>query len=783
MIWTKFNNFARPKKTEHFLNKIYLLMRHFGFLVALFAAVALGNAQDAPKAQDDTKTREQGHYNISKFRQLKQELATPNGYRTASGAPGHEYYQQKADFKMDIVLDDEKQRIYGEETITYYNNSPDELEYLWVQLDQNIRAADAKTKDVRAGGPSTYYNPKKFTEEFLGRPFDGGFKIEFVKDLDNRDLNYTINGTMMRIDLNSALESGDKTSFSIKWWYNIPNHVVDRARSGFEHFEADGNNTYIIAQFFPRMAVYNDVEGWQNLQFLGRGEFALVFGDYEVNITTPADHVLEGTGRIINREEMLTKEQWKRYQQALTSYDKPVVIVTQEEAEENEKKVSKKTKTWKLRAENVRDFAFATSRKYILDGQAVRIGDSTVMAISVYPKEGNPLWEEYSTRVVASTLKSYSAQMFDYPYHKAISVHAKQIGMEYPMICFNFGRPNPDGTYSERTRNGMIGVIIHEVGHNWFPMIVNSDERQWGWMDEGLNSFAQLLAEQDFEPGFPSRSFPKNVVAYMGGDQSRISPIMTQHDNVFQSGPNAYSKPAAGLYMLREVILGRELFDKAFKTYAERWRFKHPTPADFFRTMEDASGTDLDWFWRGWFFTTDYNDIGVKGINRYKVTDQPTEKMKELAKRYNRDLEYFGDNLYLEKIESGDELNDPASVQDITLLNEYLADNFTEAERASLKNTKYFYEIVFEKPGGLVMPILAEITYEDGSKENKYYPAEIWRFNDKEVTKVFASEKPISSIVIDPKGLTADVNIENNSWPRQKQENRFEAFKKENLTQ
>ncbi len=745
-------------------------------------ALSISALAGAQTTSDPGTSQQQGHYNISKFRQLKQELATPNGYRTASGAPGHEYYQQKADYKMDIVLDDENQRIYGEETITYYNNSPDGLDYLWVQLDQNVRAADARTKDVRAGGPSTYYNPKKFTEEFLGKPFDGGFKIDHVKDLNGGDMKYTINGTMMRIDLPTVLKSGEKISFDIKWWYNIPNHVLDRARSGFEHFEKDGNNTYIIAQFFPRMAVYNDVEGWQNLQFLGRGEFALVFGDYEVNITTPADHVLEGTGRILNRKEMLTKKQWKRYQEALTSFDKPVIIVTQEEAEENEKESTSRTKTWKLKAENVRDFAFATSRKYILDGQAVKIGDSTVMAISLYPKEGNPLWEEYSTRVVASTLKSYSRQMFDYPYHKAISVHAKQIGMEYPMICFNFGRPKPDGTYSERTRNGMIGVIIHEVGHNWFPMIVNSDERQWGWMDEGLNSFAQLLAEQDFEPGFPSRSFPSKVVDYMGGDQSRISPIMTQHDNVFQSGPNAYSKPAAGLYMLREVILGHELFDKAFKTYAERWRFKHPTPADFFRTMEDASGTDLDWFWRGWFFTTDYNDIGIKGINQYRVTDQPTEKMKNLLSRYNLSMDDYAGNLYLEKVESREQAMGSSSPQDFTTLNEYLADNFSEEERKSLKDTRYFYEIVFEKPGGLVMPILAEITYEDGTTESKYYPAEIWRFNDKEIKKVFASDKPITSIVIDPKGLTADVNPENNSWPRQTEESKFEAFKKENST-
>ena len=732
----------------------------------------------------ETKVKEEkapGHLNISKFRQLKQELPTPNTYRTASGAPGHEYYQQKADYKMDIILDDENQRIYGEEVITYFNNSPDELEYLWVQLDQNIRAPDAITNDIKAAGSASYYNPKKFTEEFLGEPFQGGFNIDYVRNTDDAEMNYTVNGTMMRIDLPEVMKSGDKVSFKIKWWYNIPNHVIDGGRSGFEHFEG-GNNSYVIAQFFPRMAVYNDVEGWQNLQFLGRGEFALVFGDYEVNITTPEDHILDGTGVITNRKDMLSTKQWKRYEKALKSYDEPVVIVTQEEAEENEKKVSKKTKTWNLKAENVRDFAFASSRKYILDGQAVKVGDRTVMAISLYSKEGNPLWGEYSTRVVASTVKSYSAQMFDYPYHKAISVHAKRQGMEYPMICFNFGRPKPDGTYSDRTRNGMIGVIIHEVGHNWFPMIINSDERQWGWMDEGLNTFAQLLAEQDFEPGFPSRGYPKNVVDYMDGDQTRIAPIMTQHDNVFQSGPNAYSKPAAGLYILREVVLGHDLFDKAFKTYAERWRFKHPTPADFFRTMEDASGTDLDWFWRGWFYTTDYNDIGVKDIKKYKVTEEPTERAKKIAKRYGMTVDQLGKNLYLVEMDATAKAEDSSSLKDIGALNEYLSDNFSKEERAALRDTKYFYEIIFEKPGGLVMPILAEITYADGSKENKYYPAEIWRFNDKEIKKIIGTEKQITGIKIDPNQLTSDVNLENNSWPRQESESKFDAFKKETIT-
>jgi len=757
------------------MNKITLLIAAF-----LLSSISFAQQQNASE-----ENKQEGHYNISKFRQLYQEFPTPNSYRTASGAPGHAYYQQKADYKMDIVLDDEKQIIYGEEVITYHNNSPDVLEYLWVQLDQNVRAVESMKKDVTAGSPGTYFSPEKFTQTFLGKSFDGGFKIDYVKNAQDEDMDYTINGTMMRIDLAKQLKSGENVSFKIKWWYNIPNHTTDRARSGFEPFE-DGNNNYVIAQFFPRMAVYNDVEGWQNLQFLGRGEFTLVFGDYEVNITTPEDHILDGTGHITNRKEMLSSKQWKRYQEALTSYDKPVIIVTQEEAEENEKKASKKTKTWKLKAKNVRDFAFATSRKYILDGQAVKIGDRSVMAISLYPKEGNPLWEEYSTKVVASTLESYSAQMFDYPYHKAISVHAKRQGMEYPMICFNFGRPNADGTYTERTRNGMIGVIIHEVGHNWFPMIVNSDERQWGWMDEGLNTFAQLLAEQDFEPGFPSRAYPKNVVGYMSGDQSRIAPIMTNHDNVFNSGSNAYSKPAAGLYLLREVVLGHELFDKAFKTYSQRWMFKHPTPADFFRTMEDASGTDLDWFWRGWFYTTDYNDIGIKDIKKYKVTNEPTARAKAIAKRYSMSVDDLGKNFYLvemgaEELEQN-QSGEQNSVTEMDGLKEYLADNLSAEERAALKDTKFFYEIVYEKPGGLVMPILVEFTYADGSKESKNYPAEIWRFNDKEITKFVWTDKEIVSVQIDPNQLTADVNPENNAWPKKEMESKFDSFKKETKT-
>jgi hypothetical protein len=588
------------------------------------------------------------------------------------------------------------------------------------------------------------------------------------------------------------MNTGDKFSFKIKWWYNINDHVKDGGRSGYEYFEENDNRIYVMAQFYPRMAVYNDVEGWQNSQFWGRDEFALPFGNFDVNITVPADHILDGTGYLTNREEVFTKEMMKRYNKAKKSFDKPVMIVTEEEARKTEKTKSKDKKTWKLSAQMVRDFGFATSRKFIWDMMAVKLDSKEVMAVSLYSKEGNPLWEQWSTRTVASTLKTYSRMTFDYPYHKAISVHAP-MGMEYPMICYNFGRPDENGNYSDRTKFGMIGVIIHEVGHNWFPMIINSDERQWTWMDEGLNTFVQYVAEQDFgewnpsalSPGmtkYPSRRGPaKNIVRYMGGDQDFIAPIMTKGLNTYQFGSNAYAKPATGLNILRETIMGRELFDYAFKEYANRWKFKHPTPEDFFRTMEDASAVDLDWFWRGWFYTTDYTDIGVKEVKKYIVTSKPNENGKRLAERYKRfgidpdDIVYFvaeGEEGYEEA------MNNPEALENLPTVKEYIMDNLTPDERKELKSTpKYFYEVTFEKPGGLVMPLIVEYKYADGTREKITYPAQIWRLNDKEVSRAIASDKEIIAINVDPDFETADVDTSNNSWPRQVQESQFDRFK------
>jgi hypothetical protein len=730
------------------------------------------------QAQEATKTAKTEERNPDKFKQMYDLFATPNMYRTASGAPGPEYYQQQADYKIDIELDDKNQKLYGTETITYTNNAKESLDYLWLQLDQNEKARNSNSPLVESNKIDPVFSAQSFSRKYLEEDFDGGFKIEYVKDSQGKVMQYTVNQTMMRIELPQVLKFGEKISFSIKWWYNINNYTIDGGRSGYEHFEKDGNNLYVIAQFYPRMAVYNDVEGWQNMQFWGSGEFALPFGNFEVNITVPADHILEATGTLLNRSEVFTAEQLKRYKLAEQSFDKPVIVVTQAEAEAKEKGFSTAKKTWKFKAENVRDFGISTSRKFIYDAMAVKTGNTTAMAISLYPKEGNPLWEEYSTRIVAHTLKSYSSFTFDYPYPKAISINARDQGMEYPMICWNFGRPDENGKYTDQTKYGMLGVICHEIGHNYFPMIVNSDERQWTWMDEGLNSFLEYLAEISFDPNFPTRKGPaKNIVPYMSGDQKGLEPIMTNSESIRQFGNNAYGKPATALNILRETIMGHELFDYAFKTYANRWKFKHPTPEDFFRTMEDASAVDLDWFWRGWFYTTDYNDIEIKEVNKYFVSNEPSKEVADFLKKRRRRDSKQGPMVYMISEGSEDfkpEMNKPFKIVDYKVLDEFVNQNFSEEEKKKLNEPKFFYQVTFNKPGGLVMPIIVEITFEDGTTENHYFPAQIWRMNDQEVNRTFATKKAIAKIQIDPKLETADIDTTNNSWPKTIEKSKFD---------
>ena len=729
-------------------------------------------------AQQEPKSNTQPEKNTDKFKQMYDLLATPNMYRTASGAPGPEYYQQKADYKIDIELDDKNTKLYGQETVTYTNNAKEALDYLWMQLDQNQNSKKSLSPLVENKVTDPAASPKNFSRKYLEEDFDGGFTIEYVKDASGKPMQYTINQTMMRIELPKVLKYGEKISFSIKWWYNINNYKLDGGRSGYEHFE-DGNNLYVIAQFYPRMAVYNDVEGWQNQQFWGSGEFTLPFGDFEVNITVPADHILEATGDLLNRSEVFTKEQLARYALAEKTFDKPVVVVTQAEAEAAEKGFSVKKKTWKFKAINVRDFGISTSRKFIYDAMAVKLPSRTTMAISLYPKEGNPLWGEYSTRVVAHTLKSYSSHTFDYPYPKAISINAEDQGMEYPMICWNFGRPDPaTGKYSDRVKNGMISVIVHEVGHNYFPMIVNSDERQWTWMDEGLNSFMEYMALMEWDPNFPADRGPaKNIIPYMSGDQKGLEPIMSNSESIRQFGNNGYGKPAAALNILRETVMGRELFDYAFKTYANRWKFKHPTPEDFFRTMEDASAFDLDWYWRGWFYSTDNNDIGIKEVKKYFVSNEASKETEEFLKSRRRRNRIEGPMVFM--IADGGEsykpeLNKPFEIKDCKPLNDYIQQTFSKEEQANLKTPKYFYQITFDKPGELVMPIIVELTFEDGTTEKHHFPAQIWRMNDKEAVRTFATTKSVSKIVVDPKMETADVNFSNNSWPKIAEKSKFD---------
>ena len=744
-------------------------------LACNFGAIA---QKEKAKEKEVKIERESGHLDGNKFRQMYNEFATPNMYRTASGAPGPEYYQQQADYKMNIELDDKNMKLLGRETITYTNNAKESLDYLWLQLDQNLMAKTSQTPLVRDSKIDQAISAAGFSRTFMEEKFDGGFNIEYVKNVDNKAIPYVINHTMMRVDLATPLAKGEKFVLNIKWSYNINNYMVDGGRSGYEQFK-DGNRLYVLAQFFPRMAVYSDVEGWQNMQFWGQGEFALPFGNYEVDITVPADHIMEATGVLQNRSEVFTAEQVKRYEAAQKSFDDPVVIVTQGEAIAKERTFSDKKKTWKYKAENVRDFGISTSRKFIFDAMAVKFGARTVMATSVYPKEGNPLWEKFSTRAVAHTLKSYSSHTFDYPYPKAVSVNAQDQGMEYPMICWNFGRPDADGKFSDDVKYGMLGVIIHEVGHNYFPMIVNSDERQWTWMDEGLNTFMQYMAECEWtESKFPSRRGPaKLIVPYMSGDQASIDPIMTNSESIRQFGNNAYGKPATALNILRETVMGRELFDYAFKTYANRWKFKHPTPEDFFRTMEDASGLDLDWFWRGWFYSTDYTDIGIKDVKQFYVsnTEPKGYKAPEITRR-NRFAE-TGPKVYMVADGSAGFTNDmkkPLDLKSVKTLEEYISTKFTADEKNNLTTPKYFYEVTFNKPGGLVMPVIVQITYDDDSTELKSYPAQTWRMNDNEVSKTFATQKMIKKIVVDPNLETADIDLSNNTWPKEKVKSKFD---------
>ncbi|HMG89834.1 MAG TPA: M1 family metallopeptidase [Chryseolinea sp.] len=715
-----------------------------------------------------------------KFEQLGEALPTPNSYRTGSGAPGQNYWQQRADYVINVELDDNTQTLTGSETVTYYNNAPEALSYLWLQLDQNLFADGSITNQTRTGVirdsiPASFFNT---SAGITVSDYKGGYTIKSIKDAAGKNLPHVINNTMMRVDLPAPLKTGEKFTFSVEWSYRESNRQVYDGRGGYEYFPQDGNYVYTCAQWFPRMCVYDDYEGWQNKQFLGQGEFALVFGNYKVRITVPADHIVGATGTIQNPKEVLTKEQIERFERAKKTFDRPVIIVSQEEATKKEKTKSNKKSTWEFYAENVRDFAFASSRKFIWDAQAVKLGSKTPLAQSLYPKEGNPLWEKESTKAVKNALELYSERTFEYPYPVAYSVHTAQQGMEYPMICFNGERPNKEGKYSKQTLTGLVQVIVHEVGHNFFPMIVNSDERQWSWMDEGLNTFLEKETVRTRYPElFGTHGTPKGVIPFMRGDKSQMRPIMSMSDNIRKSefGPNAYTKPSAALTVLRETVMGPELFDQAFKEYAQRWAFKHPKPADFFRTLEDASAVDLDWFWRGWFYTNDNVDVDLADVKWFQLRTEKVDPEKKDVKVQRGDLSASKG--------ASDFSNGP---QQFTLTNtpEILNGEFRSREddnaiRAKLEG-KNIYQLKFRNVGGLVTPLVIEWTYVDGSKEIERIPAEVWRENEVEVTKIFIKNKEVVNIALDPNFELADVELSNNVFPKRPSGSRFDQFRKAN---
>lgn len=713
-----------------------------------------------------------------KFEPIDNMIAPPNTYRTASGAPGKAYWQQRANYNIKAIIDEKTNTLSGEETITYFNNSPDDLSYLWIQLEQNVNKKENEdfgniNNNIREGITSRQM-------QFLTRAIDfpAGYSIKYIKDASGNNLKSLVNNTMMKVKLNKPLKSGESFSFSIAWSYPITDRSMYLlSREGYEYFPEDDNTVYLIAHWFPRMAVYNDTDGWQNQQFQKLGEFALEFGDYEVEITVPSDHIVASTGQLENAETVLTKTQRKRLSDAQKSFSKPVMIITKEEAEANEKSKSTRQKTWKYSAKNVRDFSFASSRKFLWDAQAVKLPTNTVMAMSFYPKEGLPVWQEESTKAITQALEVYSEATFDYPYPVAISVNTSNIGIEFPMISFNGGRPDKNGKISDAAKQSMIGTIIHEVGHNWFPMIVSSDERKWMWMDEGLNTFLHQRTVAERYPGFNSTT-PKSIVPFMSGDKNILRPIMTTSDNelLSQFGSNFYLKPTVGLQMLRNSIIGKELFDEAFKEYANRWKYKHPNPADLFRTLEDATATDLDWFFRGWFFTTDHVDIELSNVKWFKVYEE-NANIEDQNKTSKIKIESSEKST---ETESKDFSNGP---EVITMVNtpdasygQFLS-RLDEPEMRKQLSGKNIYELTIKNVGGLIMPVAIEWVYTDGTTEIDKLPAQIWRRNEYETKQTFIKEKEVSKINLDPNFEFADTDMKNNSFPKIESKSEFDSFK------
>ncbi len=743
-----------------------------------------GTTQGSPKQQTgvgQAPISNPGSNHGNRFEQLGYLLPTPNEYRNASGAPGPKYWQQRADYDITCELDEPNLMLTGSETITYYNNSPDQLNYLWIQLDENIHKSGSDNNRTIAGKmPASASHLQLMNIEPWRKMETYGVNITKVADGSGKDLKYVINQTMMRIDLPALLKPGQKALLKIDWSYKIPDRKFQGGRGGYEYFPEDGNHVFTLSQWYPRMAVYSDFQGWQNLQFSGGAEFALTFGNFRVKMTVPADFVVAATGECKNYAQVLSPDQLKRWQQA-QQVKEPFEVIPLAEATVNEKDKSVAKKTWIYEAENVRDFAWGASRKFIWDAMPAYVEGKKVMAMSFYPKEAYALWIKYSTKTVAHTLKVYSKHTIPYPYPVAISVEASS-GMEYPMICFNYGRTEKDGTYSEAVKYGMLTVIIHEVGHNFFPMIVNSDERQWWWMDEGLNTFCQFLAEQEFDNKYPSKRGPAHLVTdYMRQPANMLEPVMTGYDAIVSIGSNSYAKAATGLNILRETIMGRELFDFAFREYARRWAFKHPTPADLFRTMEDASAVDLDWFWRGWYFGTEPVDISLDSVKWFKLDEPVNAKSFDQSGFEAVNATHNREGKIITFATDAD-----TSLRDFYYHNRdadaRLAESRKQLPPSDTANTnkwasKNFYELTFSNKGGMIMPVIIEWTYRDGTKETERVPVRIWQLNEHIISKVFIKDKEVSSIRLDPIRETADIDESNGMWPVKELPSRFRLFK------
>lgn len=535
-----------------------------------------------------------------------------NEYRSASGHPGNQYWQNRADYQLAVRLNEETSEIAGDVVLTYTNNSPDKLPFLWMNLDQNLFKSDSRgTAIIPTSGSRNGAG---------GQKGDLGFKIKSVQlsmingTLVDKNLNFTIDDTRMQIMLPSALRAkGAKLKLKITYAYTAPIYGSDR--TGI--LDTQNGRVFCIAQWYPRMCVYDDILGWNTLPYTGPGEFYLEYGDFDLKITAPASHIVVASGTLVNPAEVYTAEQLKRWN-AATQSDKTVTIRSGKEVTEASSRPAGKSElTWHFIIKNARDAAWASSDAFIVDAARIVLpSGAKSMAISAYPveSEGDDAWSR-STEYTKASIEYYSKKWFEYPYTVAINVASNVHGMEYPGIVF---------CGSKSKQNGLWGVTDHEFGHTWFPMIVGSNERLHGWMDEGLNSFINTLSTDEFNKG-EYKDKPINMhMAAKSLTSEILEPIMTAPDNMKERhiGRLCYFKPSAGLTLLREQILGEERFDKAFKAYIARWAYKHPTPDDFFRTMENVSGENLSWFWRSWFLNNWKLDQAVTEVKYVK--DTPT---------------------------------------------------------------------------------------------------------------------------------------------------------------